>query len=144
LPAEIVTKIAKADEPWPDGPAMLNDADGIVMLVTQGARWMQTDAARYDALKRLAERKGAIVALHWSIGAQERTVHRRAACSARRDARRPAAQVSSARRKMCASPERAHPILRGITDFRIKDEFYYRLDLVPRLACVSPAARHPN
>jgi type 1 glutamine amidotransferase len=26
--------------------------------------------------------------------------------------------------------ERSHPILRGLADFRIKDEFYYRLNLV--------------
>jgi hypothetical protein len=25
--------------------------------------------------------------------------------------------------------DRAHPILRGLTDFRVNDEFYYRLDL---------------
>src|SRR5437667_6581338 len=65
---EIQATIVKADEPWPDGPKLIDDADGIVMWVTQGAQWMQTDAERHAALKRLAARGGAVVALHWSVG----------------------------------------------------------------------------
>ena len=66
---EIQIKVAKADEPWGDGPALIDHADGIAMFVTQGARWMQIDPTRHAALKRLAARGGAIVALHWSVGA---------------------------------------------------------------------------
>src|SRR5262249_52835185 len=68
---EILVTMIKADEPWSDGPKLIDAADGIAMFVTQGARWMQSDAARYTALKRLAARGGAIVAIHWSVGAKE-------------------------------------------------------------------------
>jgi hypothetical protein len=127
--ADIQTTIAKADEPWTEGPELIDRADGVVLMVTQGARWMQTDPKRHAALKRLAERKGAIVALHWSVGAQ--------------DARFIPGQLEllggtrgGPQRKYVVLEndvklfERAHPILRGIADFRIKDEFYYRLNLV--------------
>src|SRR5262245_43386658 len=61
----VQTSVVKADEPWADGPALIDQADGIAMFVTQGARWMQIDPKRYAALKRLAGRNGAIVAIHW-------------------------------------------------------------------------------
>jgi hypothetical protein len=127
--ADIHTTIAKADEPWTEGPELIDQADGVVVMVTQGARWMQTDPRRHAALKRLAERKGAIVALHWSIGAQ--------------DAQFIPGQLEllggtrgGPQRKTIGLENdvhlaaRSHPILRGLADFRIKDEFYYRLDLI--------------
>jgi type 1 glutamine amidotransferase len=106
-------------------------------MVTQGARWMQTDPKRHAALKRLAERKGAIVALHWSIGAQ--------------DAQYIPGQLEllggtrgGPQRKYIVLEndvklaERGHPILRGLSDFRIKDEFYYKLNLVEPTAAFHP------
>src|SRR5688572_27086977 len=30
------TTVVKADEPWPEGAALIDQADGIVMFVTQG------------------------------------------------------------------------------------------------------------
>lgn len=140
--AEIETSSVKADEPWPEGPRLIDAADGVLLLVTQGARWMQTDPERYAACKRLAARKGAIVALHWSIGAQ--------------DGQFIAGQLAllggtrgGPQRKYVVLEndvhlgERAHPILRGLKDFRIKDEFYYRLDLVPPSAAFHPLLTTP-
>src|SRR5216110_2226080 len=69
---DIKTRLVKGDEPWTEGPKLLDDADGLVMLVTQGARWMQTDSNRFAAIKRLAGRRGAIIALHRSVGAISR------------------------------------------------------------------------
>src|SRR5947209_7417071 len=51
---DIQVTLAKADEPWSDGPKMIDQADGIVMFVTQGARWMQMTPERHAALRRLA------------------------------------------------------------------------------------------
>src|SRR5438445_10619921 len=65
----IQTKVVNADERWTEGPTLLDESDGLVMLVTQGARWMQADSNRFAAIKRLAARGGGIVALHWSVGA---------------------------------------------------------------------------
>src|SRR5205814_6026694 len=65
------TTVIKADEPWSEGPALIDQADGIVLFVTQGAQWMQVDDKRHAALQRLARRKGGIVALHWAVGAKD-------------------------------------------------------------------------
>jgi type 1 glutamine amidotransferase len=135
--ADIATTTAKADEPWPEGAAMIDNADGIVMLVTQGARWMQTDPLRHEALKRLADRKGAIVALHWSIGAQDGQYinGQLALLGGTRGGPQRKYQVLENDVRL---GERTHPVLRGLSEFRIKDEFYYRLDLVKPSAAFHP------
>src|SRR5262245_19664319 len=58
--SEIKTTSVKADGAWPEGPGLIDKADGVLLLVSQGAKWMQEDAARHEAFKRLAARKGAI------------------------------------------------------------------------------------
>jgi type 1 glutamine amidotransferase len=130
---EIEITVTKADEPWKDGPALLDAADGAVLLVTQGAQFMQKTPERLAAFHRLAARKGALVALHWSVGAKD-------------------AQYIEGQLKLLGGtrggPQRkyqiletdvsrlapSHPVLAGVPDFRIKDEFYYRLELLPKEA----------
>src|SRR5262245_7353942 len=38
---EITT--VRADEPWKEGPELLGRADGVVLFLAEGARWMQHD-----------------------------------------------------------------------------------------------------
>jgi type 1 glutamine amidotransferase len=127
--AEIQTTRAQADEPWSAGPGLIDAADGVVLLVTQGARWMQADPARHAALKRLAARGGAIIALHWSVGAKdaEFIAGQLALLGGTRGGPQRKYVVLENDVKLAS---RSHPILRGLADFRVKDEFYYRLDLV--------------
>ncbi|MEO8353648.1 MAG: hypothetical protein ABI680_18125, partial [Chthoniobacteraceae bacterium] len=134
---EIEITTAKADEPWPEGPALIDHADGIVLLVTQGARWMQATPERFAALQRLAKRKGAIVALHWSVGAKDAAYieGQLALLGGTRGGPQRKYVVSE---NDISLVERDHPILRGIEPYRIKDEFYYRLDLVKPSAQFHP------
>jgi len=118
--------IAQADEPWPEGPRLLQHADAVVLYLGQGARWIQADPERLKAMQQLAARGGGIVAVHWAIGAKD-------------------AKYIDAHRKLIGGihggPDRKyvicegdlqvadpkHPIASGIDDFRLYDEFYYRL-----------------
>ena len=126
----IQTTIASADEPWPDGPGAIDNADGIVMLVTQGAQWMQTDPKRHAALKRLADRGGAIAALHWSVGAKDAQY-----IQGQLDLL--GATRGGPQRKYLVLPTElkrvtpSHPILSGIGDIPAYDEIYYSLDRRP-------------
>ena len=128
--SDIQITATKGDEPWAEGPGMIDQADAILLLVTQGARWMQSDPARFAALKRLAARKGAIIALHWSIGAHEAQYieGQLALLGGTRGGPQRKYKVLENDVQLA---EASHPIVRGLHDFRIKDEFYYRLDLVP-------------
>ncbi len=140
--SDVTISTSKADEPWTDGPDLLDNSDGVVLLVTQGARWMQIDPLRHAALQRLAERKGALVALHWSIGAKDEQF------IAGQLALLGGTRGGPQRRYVVLENDvhlakRGHPILRGLTDFRIKDEFYYRLDLTAPSSSFHPLLTTP-
>ena len=127
---EIQTTVANADEPWPDGPALIDKSDGIAMFVTQGARWMQTDPQRHEALKRLVARGGAIMALHWSIGAYDAKFipGQLTLLGGTRGGPQRKYKVLGVEMHR-AAPQ--HAILNGLKDFKVYDEFYYALDLQP-------------
>jgi type 1 glutamine amidotransferase len=124
----VQTKLVNADEPWPEGPQLIDQADGIVLWVTQGARWMQTDGKRYDALKRLAARGGAIIALHWSVGATNAQYIQGQLdlLGGTRGGEWRKYTVIEAEMKPVA-PQ--HPVMTGLGAIKTYDEFYYRLEL---------------
>ncbi len=66
--AGLKVRVVTADEPWTEGPALLSETDGVVMFLSEGARWTQADPRRQEALARLAARGGGLVALHWALG----------------------------------------------------------------------------
>ena len=127
---DLQATVVNADEPWTDGPRLLDEADGLVMLVTQGAQWMQMEPQRHAALKRLAARGGAIVALHWSVGAKDAKYIQGQLdlLGATRGGPQRKYLVLSTELKR-AVPE--HSILRGVGDIKVHDEIYYALDRVP-------------
>ena len=122
--------MVNADEPWTDGPKLIDQADGVVMWVTQGARWMQMEPERHGALKRLAARGGAIVALHWSVGAVEAKYiqGQLGLLGATRGGPQRKYLVLATELKRVVP---AHPILTGIGDIKVYDEIYYALDRMP-------------
>src|SRR5260221_8313235 len=69
--AGLETTIVRADEPWKEGPELVGRADGVVLFLCEGGKWMNQDAKRLDALSALAKRGGAIVGLHWGIGTKD-------------------------------------------------------------------------
>lgn len=127
---EIQTSIVNGDEPWSDGPKLIDAADGVALFVTQGAQWMQTDAPRYAAFKRLAARGGAIIALHWSVGAKDAKYIQGQLdlLGATRGGPQRKYKVLAAELKRVA-PQ--HPVLTGVPDIKAYDEFYYALDRRP-------------
>jgi type 1 glutamine amidotransferase len=118
--------IHKADEPWTEGPELLNDADGVVLFLGQGARWEQADPRRLEALQQLAARGGAIVGVHWAIGAKDakyipRHLELMGGCHGGPDRKYTFVETD------VKVVDRRHPITFGIRDFRLEDEYYYRL-----------------
>ena len=122
-------RVVKADEPWPEGPELLADVDGIVMFLSEGASWCQADPRRYEASSRLASHGGGIVAMHWAIGLKAAEPIAGICEVAGRLPRRPGPQVPGSRDR-CAACRASHPIATGLQDFRIRDEFYYQLKFV--------------
>jgi hypothetical protein len=114
----------RADEPWKDGPELLARADGVVLYLAEGARWMQRDPKRYAALKRVQDNGGGLVVLHWAMGTREAqpiadSVALFGGCHGGPDRKYAVVETQA---KVAD-----HPVASGVKDFRVKDEFYYSL-----------------
>ncbi len=126
--------VVKAVDAWEEGPQWIDQADAVVLLVTQGSAWMQEDAERYRAFERLSRRGGGLIALHWSVGAKEGDLipGQLALLGATRGG--PERKYQFLPSQLTPDAD-GHPILSGIEAFDAFDEFYYALD---RQADVQP------
>jgi len=116
----------KVEEPWEEGPDKIRQADGVVLYLEAGAKWMASDPRRLEAFRQLAARKGGIVALHWATGCREEEyiapfVDLVGACHGGPHRRYQVLQP----RVSPATPD--HPTLQGVNQVNLWDEFYYRL-----------------
>jgi len=129
---DVSVTISHADDPWTEGPKLLDQSDGLVMFLSEGSRWMQTNETRWNAIKRLAARGGGFTALHWSVGAKDEKFidGQLAVMGATRGG-------PIGRRKYVVSQgdykrvDPKHPILSGVADFTAYDEHYYNLERLP-------------
>ncbi len=127
---ELERTIVKADGDWPEGPDMLAKADGAVLFVAEGAKWIGTNPARRAAFADLAKRGGGLTVLHWGMGAKsadhiDSFVALFGACHGGPDRKYKFLETQV----RVATPD--HAATRGLADFTIKEEFYYQLKQLP-------------
>jgi hypothetical protein len=140
-PGVVVTTV-RGDEPWGDGPELIDRAAGVVLFVAEGAKWMQRSPQRFAALNRLAARGGGIVVLHWGLGTKDAQfidgcLKLVGGCHGGPDRKYKILQAEA----RIASPD--HPVAAGLADFKVRDEFYYRLKFVKAEGTVRPVLRVP-
>ncbi len=126
---DLAVTIVKVDDKWPEGPDLLQKADGVVIYTGEGAKWVSADPRRLDALGKLAARKGGISALHWAIGTKppepiEAFQKLLGACHGGPDRKYKVLETT-----LTPSAE-PNPITRGLGPIKLKDEFYYQLKFV--------------
>ncbi|MDC0144574.1 ThuA domain-containing protein [Verrucomicrobia bacterium] len=120
--------IAQADNPWPEGPALIAKADGIVMFLNEGGRFIQDDPKRAKAFADFAKRGGGLVVYHWGMGAKQVEhvgpfLELFGGCHGGPD--RKYTVVKEAQFQV-AAPK--HPVMAGIKSFELPfEEFYYKL-----------------
>lgn len=132
--------IVRADEPWRDGPELIERADGVVLFLAEGARWLHQDPRRLDAFAKLAARGGGLSVLHWGMGTREAKnidgfVKLFGGCHGGPDRKYQVLETDV----RVAEPR--HVIATGIDGFRVHDEFYYRLKFVRPADNVQPLVR---
>ncbi|MCI0380225.1 MAG: ThuA domain-containing protein [Gemmataceae bacterium] len=118
--------MVRADEPWRDGPDLLAKADGVVIFLAEGAKWLHQDPKRLAAFGEVAKRRGGLAALHWAMGTREAKnidgfVALFGGCHGGPDRKYKVLKTDA------RLPEPKHPIARGLADFSARDEFYYTL-----------------
>jgi hypothetical protein len=122
--------VVRCDGDWPDGPELLSKADGVVMFVSEGAKWLNSDPARRAAFADLAKRRGGLTVLHWGMGTRtaehiEPFVTLFGACHGGPDRKYKYLETQF------LVSAKDHPIMRGVSDFTIQEEFYYQLKTAP-------------
>lgn len=115
----------RADGDWREGPAVLDKTDHCVLFVSEGAKWVNSDPARRDAFRRLAERRGGLSVLHWGMGTRDAVnidvfVQLFGACHGGTDRKYKVLETQ-------CTPASDHAATSGMQKFSIKDEFYYAL-----------------
>jgi type 1 glutamine amidotransferase len=125
----LTISIEHADEPWTDGPKKLADADGCVLFLSEGAKWLSAQPRRYEAFTRLAARGGGLVALHWAMGTKDAEpiapfVRLLGGCHGGPDRRYAVIETS------WHIAAQGHPIMTAVGPLAVRDEFYYRLKFV--------------
>jgi hypothetical protein len=121
---------ARADGDWPEGPDLLAKADGVVLFVSEGAKWLNADPKRRAAFAELAKRGGGLAVIHWGMGTKDAAniepfVSLFGACHGGPDRKYKFLETQV----RVAAKE--HPIASGVGDFKIKEEFYYQLKQQP-------------
>lgn len=135
-----------ADDPWKEGPELLAKADGVVLFISEGAKWLNANPERLSAFQACGKRKVGLSVLHWGMGTKEAKniapfVDLFGGCHGGPDRKY---QVVETDAKIAGTP---HPILRGLADFKARDEFYYQLKFAktrePLLSVKIDGEMHP-
>jgi type 1 glutamine amidotransferase len=122
---DLEVEIVRADGAWPEGPELLKQADGAVLYLSEGAKWLSADDRRYQAFVQLAERGGGLTALHWAMGTKEAEPIEKfqrllGGCHGGPDRKYKVGE-------MAVVPVSDHPITAGLAEFNVREEFYYQL-----------------
>ncbi|MBL8798016.1 MAG: ThuA domain-containing protein [Planctomycetia bacterium] len=131
-----------ATGPWKNGPELIERSDAVVLFVSEGAKWLQADPERHKALAKLAQRGGGLVCLHWAMGTREAEpiapyLKLFGGCHGGPDRKYVVVEVQAE----VADPQ--SPVATGIRDFKVKDEFYYRLKFVQPEGSIKPVLQVP-
>lgn len=135
--ADLEVTAVDATGAWKHGPELIDRADGVVLFVSEGARWIQADPERHKALTKLAQRGGGLVCLHWAMGTKDAEpiaayLKLFGGCHGGPDRKYAVVEVTA------EIPDPKHPIAAGLRGFKVKDEFYYRLKFVQPVDSIKP------
>jgi type 1 glutamine amidotransferase len=124
---EITT--VKADGAWKEGSELIERADADLLFVSEGAKWLQADPKRMEAVQKLAKRGGGLLVLHWGMGCRDAEpiaafVQLFGGCHGGPDRKYLVLETD------LTPTDAKNPILNGVGPLKLKEEFYYQLKFV--------------
>lgn len=119
-------RMEMVEEHWPAKADVLDDYDGVVLFLSEGAKWISAEPRRLEVLNKFAERGGGLSVFHWGMGTRDARwippfVQLFGACHGGED--RKYKFIKTAVRPV----QKDHLITQGVSEFEIYDEFYYKL-----------------
>jgi type 1 glutamine amidotransferase len=138
------TEIVQADDAWSEGPELIAKADGVVLFVSEGAKWVSADPRRHEAFAKLAQRKGGLTVFHWAMGAKDATniepfARLFGGCHGGPD------RKYTFYEKIEVTFAADHPVTAGLKPLTLGEEFYYHVKQAPRDAGrITPLATIPT
>ncbi len=119
--------LVNADDPWKEGPALLAKADGVVLFISEGAKWLSADDKRLAAFRAGAKRGMGLSVLHWGMGTKDAKnidafVELFGGCHGSPDRKYKVVETDA-----LVLAEKRHPIQSGMSNFKVREEFYYTL-----------------
>jgi type 1 glutamine amidotransferase len=127
--APIEATLVNADDPWKDGPDLLAKADGVVLFVSEGAKWVSADAKRLEAFRAAAKRKAGLCVLHWGMGTKDAKNIEPFVALFGRCHGGPDRKYKVVDTDVMLPGKEPHPIQSGLSKFKTREEFYYSLKL---------------
>ena len=85
--------VVSADEPWSEGPALLESADGLVLFVSEGAKWLSKEPRPFGGDARFCPQRRGTGGAALGNGDGRGQKHRRLRQAVRRLSRRPGPQT---------------------------------------------------
>jgi type 1 glutamine amidotransferase len=125
--AGIETTLVNVDDPWKQGPELLAKADGVVLFISEGAKWLNADPKRLAVFQECAKRKVGLGVLHWGMGTKDAKnikpfVDLFGGCHGGPDRKYKVVETDA-----FIPIQKPHPIHNGLGKFKVRDEFYYTL-----------------
>lgn len=119
-------KIEMAEAAWPEKSDALDGADGVVLFLSEGAKWLSAEPRRLEIFHKFAARGGGLTVIHWGMGTRKAEpippfVALFGACHGGEDRKYKFVKTS------IRPVSETHPITQGLGELQIYDEFYYRL-----------------
>jgi type 1 glutamine amidotransferase len=133
----LTTEVLRADGEWEEGPDKLRQADGVLLYLSQGAKWIHEEPRRLEALAQMAARGGGLSTLHWGMGTKEPQyidgfVKLFGGCHGGPDRTYKVLETD------VAIADETHEIATGLHPFRVHEEFYYRLKFIAAKEALKP------
>lgn len=135
--SQLDVETLRADSPWEEGPEKLRQAEGAVLFLAQGAKWIHEEPRRLEAFAQLAAKGGGLTVLHWGMGTKEAGpiegfLKLWGGCHGGPDRKYLVLET------VLAPVAPRHEIATGVEPLRVHDEFYYSLKFAEAGAALRP------
>ncbi|MDP6445190.1 MAG: ThuA domain-containing protein [Pirellulaceae bacterium] len=125
---QVEVTTVSADGEWLAGPELIRKADCVVLFLSEGAKWIHAEPRRLEAFAEHAAGGGGLVTIHWAMGTREAKnidgyLKLFGGCHGGEDRRYKVVDTT-----VKVTPN--HPVTVGLQDFKIHEEFYFKLKFV--------------